>query len=155
MKLTVAAVGKVKTRHYAAACDDYAKRLKRYGSLAVHEIKDVRGRPAAETAERESDALAAAVPRGANLVVLDERGDLLSSMKFARRLERAALHGQGEWAFCIGGADGHAPAFRERADWVWSLSPLTLPHELARVVLLEQLYRAMTIIRGESYHREG
>ncbi len=155
MKLTVAAVGKVKSKHYAAACNDYTKRLSRYGTFKLSEVKDCRGQPPAVIAAREAAALDAAVPTGAFRVVLDERGELVSSMALAKKLERAALHGTGSWAFCVGGGDGHDPEFRNSADWVWSLSPLTLPHELARVVLLEQLYRAMTIIRGEGYHREG
>lgn len=155
MKLTVAAVGKVKTKHYAAACADYEKRLRRYGSFRTVEVKDCRNQPPAVIAEREAQALQAAVPSGAKRVVLDERGELVSSMALAEKLRIAALHGDSAWAFCVGGGDGHDPTFRDEADWVWSLSPLTMPHELARVVLVEQLYRAMTIIRGESYHREG
>lgn len=155
MKLTVAAVGRVKTKHFAAACAEYEKRLGRYASYRCNEVKDVRGRPLEEVAAREGEALVAAAPSGAQRIVLDERGELLTSMKLARRLEQDALHGRANWAFLVGGADGHSDAMRQEADWVWSLSPLTMPHELARVVLLEQLYRAMTILRGEQYHREG
>lgn len=155
MKLTVAAVGRVRTPHFAAACDDYLARLKRYATLDVVEVRDVKNQPPDEIARRESRALAEAVPERAYLVALDERGELVSSVRLAQRLERAATSGNSTWAFCVGGAEGHDPAFRDGADWVWSLSPLTLPHELARVVLAEQLYRAMTIVRGERYHREG
>ena len=102
----------------------------------------------------EGDALLAAAAKGSKLVVLDETGELLTSRELASRIERDAQRGDGSWSLLIGGADGHTDALRERADFVWSLSPLTLPHELARVVVLEQLYRAMTIRRGESYHRD-
>lgn len=155
MRITLAAVGKVRAKHFAEACDDYARRLARYSTFRLVEVKDVRGRPPSDTAARESAALEEAVPRGAYLVVLDERGECVRSAELAARMQQSANRGVSEWAFCVGGAEGHAPELRSRADWVWSLSPLTLPHELARVVLLEQLYRALTICRGESYHREG
>ena len=155
MKLTVAAVGRVRAKHFGAACDDYAKRLTRYATLDIKEVKDSRGDSPARIAARDSENLLAALPQRSFVVALDERGEQVGSMELARRIDDAMTRGVSSWSFCLGGAEGHSDALRSSADWVWSLSALTMPHELARVVLLEQLYRAMTILRGEKYHREG
>lgn len=155
MKLTLVAVGRVRSKHLRALIDDYAKRLTRYGSFRSVEVREASGAASVDdTRQRESDALLRAVPASAYRVVLDERGTLLRSRELARRMDEAALHGRSEWAFIIGGAEGHADVLRDQADLVWSLSPLTLPHELCRLVLTEQLYRAQTIRAGEKYHRE-
>jgi 23S rRNA (pseudouridine1915-N3)-methyltransferase len=154
LKLRLAAVGRVKTRHFADACADYQKRLTRYAKFELIEVKDVRGRPVVECRRRESELLAGHVAKGSRLVVLDETGELLSSRQLAARIEADAQSGAGSWTLIIGGADGHSPSLKERADLLWSLSPLTFPHELARVLVLEQLYRALTIRRGERYHRD-
>jgi 23S rRNA (pseudouridine1915-N3)-methyltransferase len=153
LKLRLAAVGRVKTTHFVAACSDYEKRLKRYAKFELIEVKDVRGRSTEECRERESDLLVDKIAKGSRLVVLDETGDLLSSRELAGRIDTDAQRGAGSWTLVIGGADGHASSLKERADFLWSLSPLTFPHELARVLVLEQLYRALTIRRGEAYHR--
>ena len=154
MKIRVAAVGRVKTKHFADACADYEKRLRRYAKFELVEIKDVRGRATEECKDRESAALLEHVAKGSKIVVLDETGELLSSRALARRIDQDAQRAAGSWTLLIGGADGHADSLKQRADFLWSLSPLTFPHELARVVALEQLYRAMTIRRGEAYHRD-
>lgn len=155
MKFTVAAVGRVRSKHFGAACDDYAKRLSRYASLDIKVVKDARGDSPGQIAARDSENLLAALPQRTFVVALDERGEQVGSMELARRLDDAMTRGVSSWSFCLGGAEGHSETLRSNADWMWSLSALTLPHELARVVLLEQLYRAMTILRGEKYHREG
>jgi 23S rRNA (pseudouridine1915-N3)-methyltransferase len=101
---------------------------------------------------QEADALTAAA--GASVrVVMDERGQLLTSAELAQQLERWMNSGAKQISFIIGGAAGLEPSLRDSADLLLALSPMTLPHELARVILSEQLYRAMTIIRGEPYHK--
>ncbi len=156
MKLTVLSVGRLRSAALASVADEYAKRIGRYANLRRIDVRESRGvAKAVERRSRESDALLAATPAGAFTVALDERGTLVGSQELAKRLEKAAVTGRSQWAFWVGGAEGHADLVRKKADWVWSLSPLTLPHELAQVVLLEQLYRAMTIRAGEKYHREG
>ena len=154
MKLTVVAVGKVRAPYYADAVEAYASRLRRLAAFELREVRDAKGADPARNKERDGEALLAAVPKGASLVVLDERGELIGSRALADRFERACVGGQPHWTFLIGGADGHSDAVRRAASWVWSLSPLTLPHELARVVLVEQLYRASSLRAGEPYHRD-
>lgn len=153
MRFTVVAVGRVRDRTLGRATDGYIERLGRYGRADVIEVREGRGSTDDETRLRESQALLSAAPSGAWRVALDERGELVDSVSLSKRFERLALHGTSHVALMIGGAFGHHESLREQADWVWSLTPLTLPHELARLVLSEQLYRAMTIQRGEPYHK--
>lgn len=156
MRIEVVAVGRLREAHYRAAADDYIHRLRRYGRFEEREVRDGgarrRGSPA-EVKAAEGEALLLGLSPQVTVVAMDERGDQLTSAELARELERRALYGESHTAFLIGGADGHSPQVLERASRVVSLSRMTLPHELARVVLWEQLYRAMTILKGEPYHR--
>ncbi|HRO12531.1 23S rRNA (pseudouridine(1915)-N(3))-methyltransferase RlmH, partial [Amaricoccus sp.] len=121
------------------------------GPARVVEIEDRRGGgPGAEAA-----LIAAALPKGASLAALDERGRALDSPGFARLLRDAADGGARELAFAIGGADGLDPALRDRADHLLSLGPMVWPHLLVRAMLAEQLYRAASILAGTPYHRGG
>ncbi|MSP26327.1 MAG: 23S rRNA (pseudouridine(1915)-N(3))-methyltransferase RlmH [Myxococcales bacterium] len=142
MKLRVVAVGKLKLRAERELCDEYYARLRRFGSLDEHELEDG---PKLLLGMRKK-------LEGANVVALDVKGRTLTSEELARRLEALASRGKGVVAFCIGGADGLPAAINADAAERWSLSALTLPHRLARIVVAEQLYRAMTILRGEPYH---
>lgn len=153
MKLTVAAVGRLRPALFEPAAAEYSARLQRYATLRVAEVKEVSSRSPAEAVEAESQALLAAAKGANHRVVLDARGELLTSAALAKRLENALQFGPDHWAFFVGGSHGHSAALLSSASWTWSLGPMTLPHELARVVLLEQLYRAFTIIRGEPYHK--
>jgi 23S rRNA (pseudouridine1915-N3)-methyltransferase len=148
------AVGKLR-QYYRAACDDYLQRLEHYGPVLEREVREAGRARTAELCRRdESDRLLRALPKGAVLVALDRGGRPWSSEELARQLERwrgAAA----PLALVIGGACGLDPKLLQQARHSWSLGPLTLPHELARVVVLEQLYRAWTILRGEPYHRGG
>jgi 23S rRNA (pseudouridine1915-N3)-methyltransferase len=143
VKLRVVAVGTIKERATRTLIDDYARRIGRYTTF--EEVELDAGRPSQQTA-----ALARAT-EGATAIALDVGGQVLSSRELARQLERHASHGKGVVAFLVGGADGLPRAVLDRADACWSLSALTLPHRLARLVLVEQLYRALTILRGEPY----
>lgn len=156
LKITVVAVGKLKEKFWVAACDEYLKRLRPYAKVTVAEIPDVDPARAGgvETAlEREGAGILAAVPEGAHVILMDIEGKQRSSVDFSRHLDDLALRGASELAFVIGGSDGVSDAVRARADETFSFGPITLPHNLARVVLLEQLYRAFKISRGEPYHK--
>ncbi len=142
MKLVVVAVGRIKERPLRAVADDYLARIGRYARCEELEVKD-------------DVALERAVPADALVVALEVGGKALSSEAFARALERWTAHGKGVVAFVIGGAEGIPAGVSRRADMQLSLSSMTLPHRLARVVLFEQIYRAFTILRGEPYAREG
>ena len=141
MKLVVVAAGKIKEPALRSVADDYLSRIRRYTRCEEVEVKDAR-------------ALSGALPRDATVVALEVHGEALSSDAFARRVERWSSLGKGDVAFVIGGAEGIPQALSQSARARLSLSPLTLPHRLARVVLFEQLYRALTILRGEPYARE-
>jgi 23S rRNA (pseudouridine1915-N3)-methyltransferase len=153
VKLRVVAVGKDRSGLYAPAVEEYAKRLARYVRFELVEVPEARkhaGTPRAR--EEEGEALLARIGERERLVMLDERGDEETSVGLARRVERWLARGQ-DVALVIGGSDGLAPAVRERAAESIALSRMTLAHRLARLVLVEQLYRAMTILRGEPYHK--
>ena len=154
MRVVVAAVGKPRDRHLAAAIEEYETRAARYWPLSVVEVKEASGRgvSAADAREREGERLLERVPAGALLIVCDERGERLTSAAFADLLitTRDAAR---DAAFVIGGAFGHSDRMRSAASRTFQMAPWTLPHELARLVLAEQLYRAGTIARGEPYHK--
>lgn len=105
------------------------------------------------TPKEEADFLIQHIPQGAKAVVLDEKGENMSSVEFAQKIGRWQTEGISEICFLIGGADGHLPQTRNRADLVLSFGRLTMPHILFRAVLMEQIYRAQTILNGHPYHR--
>jgi 23S rRNA (pseudouridine1915-N3)-methyltransferase len=141
VKLRIVAIGRLKEDFWAAAEAEYQKRLRRYANVEVVEVRD-------------DAALLAAVPPRGKLVVLDERGELVSSPELAAFLGREAAHGGGDTVvFGIGGAEGFGDPVRKRAAKVVAFGRITLPHRLCRVLLLEQLYRSFTILRGEPYHK--
>jgi 23S rRNA (pseudouridine1915-N3)-methyltransferase len=143
LKLVVVSVGAASKGAEQDLAAEYLARIGRYCTVSAVEVKPGRD---------EAAAIAKACA-GATIVALDERGTTLAgSEKFARRLESLASRGKGIVAFVIGGAHGLPPATRTAAHEIWSLSPLTFPHRLARAILCEQLYRALTILRGEPYH---
>lgn len=148
MKIIVAAVGRPALQHARLAIADYADRAGRLAKPVRIELRYV---PAGD-ARSEGRALLASAA-GAAVVALDPCGEALSSEAFAKRLERHLAAGGRDLAFLIGGADGHSDEVRAAAAWALSLGPMTLQHELAQVVLLEQIYRAFTIIKGHPYHR--
>jgi 23S rRNA (pseudouridine1915-N3)-methyltransferase len=153
VKLRLVAVGKDRSGLYAPAVEEYAARLARYVRFDLVEIPEARkhaGTPQAK--EEEGAAILAKLKPGERVVLLDERGEEPTSLAFAERVQRWMNAGQ-DVALVIGGSDGHAPAIRARATETLALSRLTLAHRLARLVLVEQLYRAMTILRGEPYHK--
>ncbi len=154
----VISVGAPRARGIAAAIAEYESRIPHYFKFETVEVRPQRlgGNVDRDTVvEKESGALLERVPDGLQVIVLDERGKSWSSEELARYLEDLAVHGQAGAALLIGGPLGTSQSLRERADHVLSLSSFTLPHEMARLLVAEQLYRAGTILRGEPYHRAG
>ncbi len=153
MKLRLLAVGRDRSGLYAPAVEEYVGRLSRQLKFELVELPEARKQAGTPQARDEEAAtiLARLGPRE-RVVALDERGEQPTSVELARRVERWMNTGQ-DVALVIGGADGLAPAVLERAQERLALSRMTLAHRLARLVLVEQLYRAMTILRGEPYHK--
>ncbi len=155
MRLHLCAVGRLRTGPERALIDDYTHRFDRtgralgLGPLTEHEVEDKRGGGMAA----EADLLARAVPAGALIAVLDERGQMCTSPEFADQLARWRDGGRQDVAFVIGGANGIDPALRARADFALSFGRMVWPHMMVRVMLAEQLYRAASILAGGPYHR--
>ena len=152
MRIVIAAVGKLKPGPHRDLAVHYAGRLR--WPLTIREVEERRKLPPAEIKAREAALLLDAIPKGATMVALDERGTALASADFAKRLARWRDTGVSDLAFVIGGADGLADTVRRQAAFVLSLGAATWPHFLVRGMLLEQLYRAETLIAGHPYHRE-
>jgi 23S rRNA (pseudouridine1915-N3)-methyltransferase len=154
MRLTICAVGRLRSGPERALVDDYLDRFNRagralgFGPVSLTEVEDKRGGGMAA----EAALLARAIPEDALTCVLDERGDVLTSPAFATRLAGWRDKGRSV-AFVIGGADGIDPALRAQADSALSLGAMVWPHMLVRVMLAEQLYRAAAILAGSPYHR--
>ena len=155
MRVHLCAVGRLRSGPERELIDDYTTRFDRTGrALALgpfleHEVEDKKG----GGMEAEAELLARALPAGAVLVTLDERGRVLSSPEFADQLAKWRDGGRQDVAFVIGGADGIAPSLRARADFSISFGRMVWPHMLVRVMLAEQLYRAASILAGAPYHR--
>lgn len=155
MRVTVCAVGRLRTGPEKTRIDDYLARFDRtgralgLGPAAVAEVEDRKSGGMAA----EATLLRRAVPKGALICTLDERGRMLSSPDFADRLAGWRDAGRGDLALVIGGADGLDPGLRAEADFALSLGAMVWPHMLVRVMLAEQLYRAATILAGGPYHR--
>lgn len=146
MKVTIVAIGKCKKSSPEA--EIIAEYIKRSGWDVVIKEKDNSNQ------EDEAKFLLSSIPAGAKVVVLDERGENLKSLELAAKVENWLNNGCSEICFLIGGADGHLPSTREKADLLLSFGKLTLPHILMRAVLCEQIYRIQTIINHHPYHRE-
>lgn len=157
MRLSVLAVGHRMPDWVTAGFGEYAKRMPREMPLQLTELKPAQRSSAAGDVPRwlqaEAERIDAAMPAGALRVVLDEQGRSFPTRTLASHLERWRGEGRGV-AFVIGGADGLAPQLKSGADLLWSLSPLTLPHGLVRVILAEQLYRAASLLTNHPYHRD-
>jgi 23S rRNA (pseudouridine1915-N3)-methyltransferase len=160
MRLTIAAVGRLKKgperELVARYCERAAKggRALGFRSVEVVEIAESRARDAEHRKLEESIAIANLIPDGAAVALLDERGDQMGSAALASLLARWRDGGRADCAFVIGGPDGLAESLRDKADLRLAFGALTWPHQLARIMLLEQIYRATTILAGHPYHRE-
>ena len=158
-KVTVLCVGKLKERFYAEAAAEYAKRLSRYCKLDIAELPEERLPESPSQAqidaalEREAAAVRAKLPAGAVLITLCIEGQLRSSEELARKMDSWSSQGAGHLVFLIGGSCGLSPSLKAQAAERLSMSPMTFPHHLARVMLLEQIYRAYQINTGGKYHK--
>jgi len=159
MRLVVVAIGRLKqgperdlAERYRERFDDVGRKLG-FRGLDIHEIPESRARDPATRMVEEALAISAAIPEKSLLVALDERGDNLDSAAFARHLGRWRDEQVGQTIFTIGGADGLSPDLRRKAKLRMAFGAATWPHQIVRVMLLEQIYRAATILAGHPYHR--
>ncbi len=152
-------VGKLKEKHFAAACAEYEKRLGSFCRLAVTELPEERLPVAPSQAqidaalEKEAARILEKIPRGAKVIALCVEGRLLSSPDLARTMDQWMVEGTSSVVLVIGGSFGLHPSAKARAQLRLSMSPMTFPHHLARVMVLEQLYRAFQISAGTRYHK--
>lgn len=158
-EITLITVGKLKEKFYLSAAEEYSKRLKGYCDFRILELPEVKlpdnPSPAEISAglEKEADAIIAKIPKGAWFCVLTPEGKLLSSEALAQKLKDVKLSGKSSACFLIGSSFGMAQRIKDMADFKLSMSPMTFPHHLARIMVLEQIYRAESIQAGSKYHK--
>lgn len=156
MKITLICVGKLSLPFIKQGAEEYQKRLKRFTSLDIIELKEEkRGGKKADTnfiRQSEAEQILAKVPNGAYLIALDEIGKQVNSEKFAKKIEQHMNQGTANVCFIIGGAYGLTDKLKQQCNELLSLSAMTFTHQMARLFLLEQIYRGLTIIRNEPYH---
>ncbi|HEY8530287.1 MAG TPA: 23S rRNA (pseudouridine(1915)-N(3))-methyltransferase RlmH [Paenibacillaceae bacterium] len=159
MNIRIVAVGKLKEKYWIEASKEYEKRLRPYARLDIREVPDEKAPESLSPAEeeqvkaREGERILAALGPDTFVVALDIEGELWTSEQLAAFLEQQSAYGSGSLAFVIGGSLGLSPDVLKRANRRLSFGRLTYPHQLMRIMLLEQLYRAFRIMRGEPYHK--
>lgn len=159
MKITILTVGKIKEKYFTAAIAEYTKRLSRYCKLELIEVQDEKTPDKAPDAinrqikEKEGERLLSNLKEDAYVIALAIQGKELSSEQLAQKMNQLTLNGKSHIIFMIGGSLGLSDAVLKRADYRLSFSPMTFPHQLMRVILLEQIYRAFKINAGEPYHK--
>lgn len=157
--ITMIAMGKLKEKFYISAAAEYEKRMKGYCQFQLIELPEARlsDNPSPSeikaALEKEADEILAKIPKGAWFCTLTPEGKLLSSEALAEKIKDVKLSGKSSACFLIGSSFGMAPRLKEMADFTLSLSPMTFPHHLARIMVLEQLYRAESIQAGSKYHK--
>ncbi len=158
MKITLACVGKIKEKYLTAGIDEFTKRLTPFCKLEVVSINEERMPDNPSDAEkqqvlaRETQRLMAVIPENSYVILLDVIGRQLSSPELAAKMDALALEGKSHLTFVIGGAFGYTDELRRRADFALSFSKMTFTHQMIRLLLVEQIYRAFKISRGEKYH---
>ena len=159
MKITILAVGKIKEKFFSDAISEYSKRLSKYCSLEIIQVADEKTPDGAseilneQIREKEGERLLSKIKEISYVITLEIEGDMLDSVELAEMLEEKMVQGESHLVFVIGGSLGLSTAVRKRADMALSFSKMTFPHQLMRVILLEQLYRGFRIIKGEPYHK--
>ncbi len=159
MKITILTVGKIKEKYFTGAVQEYSKRLGRYCKLEIIEVADEKtpdhasGREEEQIRKKEGERLKKYIKDSAYVIALAIEGKQMSSEAFAGRLDRLGIEGKSHIIFIIGGSIGLDPDILKNADELLSFSQMTFPHQLMRVVLLEQIYRGYRIIQGEPYHK--
>ena len=158
-EITLIAMGKLKEKFYLSAAQEYAKRLTGYCRFQLIELPENRlpDNPSeaeiAASLEKEAELICAKIPKGAWFCVFTPEGKLLSSESLAKKINEIKLSGKSSACFLIGSSFGISPRIKAMADLMLSMSPMTFPHHLARIMILEQLYRAETIQSGSKYHK--
>lgn len=159
MKITVLTVGKIKEKFYRDAIDEYAKRLSKYASVSIVEVSDEKTKENLSDTEllqilnTEGNKLLSKIPDNAYVIALDILGKKLDSVGFSRFMEERMNTGDSHLVFVIGGSLGLSDEVKNRANYKISFSDMTFPHQLMRVILLEQVYRGFRIMRNEPYHK--
>ena len=146
MNIKIIAVGKLKKKYWTDAVAEYSKRLGAYCNLEIVELKD-------SSPAEEAERILGRIKKDEYVITLEIKGKALSSEQLASKVEQLGIDGKSNVAFVIGGSDGLAPSVSARSDFKLSFSPMTFPHQMMRVILLEQIYRSFKIIRGETYHK--
>ncbi|PWI57933.1 23S rRNA (pseudouridine(1915)-N(3))-methyltransferase RlmH [Sulfoacidibacillus thermotolerans] len=154
MQITVIAVGKLKEKYWKEAQAEYLKRLLPYASLSVLEVEDEadEGDPA-RIKKQEGARITAKLKERDFVIALEIQGVSCTSLQFAKKLQESFAQGFSRYVFVIGGSQGLDDAIVQRSHWRFSMSPLTFPHQMARIILLEQLYRGFRIVTGAPYHK--
>ena len=159
MKITIISVGKIKEKYYRDALAEYAKRLSRYCKLEIVEVEDEKTPDGASAAqeeqikEKEAERILKHIKDDAYVITLEIAGKMYDSVEFARNLANLGIQGKSHIQFIIGGSLGLHEKICRQADMALSFSRMTFPHQLMRVILLEQIYRGFRIINGEPYHK--
>ena len=157
--ITLITMGKLKEKFYLSAAEEYCKRLKGYCNFQIIELAEHRlpedPSPAEISVglEKEADLILAKIPKGAWFCIFTPEGKVLSSEAFASKLKEVKLAGKSSACFLIGSSFGIAPRVKEKADFKLSMGPMTFPHHLARIMVLEQIYRAESVQAGSKYHK--
>ena len=159
MKITLVTVGKIKEQYLEQAIAEYSKRLARYCKLEILQVADEKTPEGASAAveeqikEKEGERILSQVRDGSFVIALAIEGKMMSSEELAQKMDRLAVEGTSQITFIIGGSLGLSRKVLERADFLLSFSKMTFPHQLMRVILLEQIYRSYRIITGQPYHK--
>ena len=159
MNITIVAVGKVKERYFTSAIEEYAKRLSRYCKLNIIEVKDERAPESLshneelQVKDAEGERILSKLPADAYVIALERKGVKMTSEAFANKIVDIQTYNSSHIAFVIGGSLGLSNAVRRKADLELSFSSFTFPHQMMRVILLEQIYRAFRINNNEPYHK--
>lgn len=159
MNITIVCIGKLKEKYWVSAIEEYSKRLSKYCTLVIDELKEERLPDNASTAEEEAVKVAEGknilkrIKKDSYVITLEIKGNQLSSEKLADKINQLGLEGKSDLVFVIGGSLGLSEEVSQRSDFKLSFSAMTFPHQMMRVFLLEQVYRAFKIIKNENYHK--
>lgn len=159
MKITILAVGKLKEKYWKQAISEYEKRLSAYSKIEIIEVPDEKApenmsdKEIEKVKEKEGQRLLAKIKPQATVITLEIQGKMLSSEGLAEEMQRRMTQGQSDFVFVIGGSNGLHENVLQRSNYALSFSKMTFPHQMMRVVLIEQVYRAFKIMRGEAYHK--
>lgn len=159
MKITVLAVGKLKEKYWKQAIAEYQKRLGAYTKIEVIEVPDEKApenmsdKEVEQVKQKEGQRLLAKIKPQSTVITLEIKGNMLTSEGLAKNLQQRMVQGQSDFTFVIGGSNGLHQDVLDRSNYALSFSKMTFPHQMMRVILLEQVYRAFKIMRGETYHK--